>query len=100
MIIGIADASSNAPIPLILDGPNYAGADPWQRKVTRIARDKIQIQWVERDAPAWIRLNSPGYQSVGVELGYRQRAQITIGLRPALPATAPTTSAVIPSPTR
>jgi hypothetical protein len=51
LVIHAVDGQTLQPVPLLIGGPLYATADPWQRQVTRISRDTIQIRWVERATP-------------------------------------------------
>src|SRR5882672_8582242 len=91
LVIHAVDSQTQKPVPLLIDGPIYATADPWQRQVTRISRDTIQIRWVERTTPAKNLLSSPGYYPILLELeGRRWRREITYTLwrdtRPPPPA--------------
>src|SRR5688572_29402388 len=78
--ISIVDANTNAPIPITVNRRRYAGADPWQTKIAPISPGVVQVQWTERASPASVYVDSPGYQGIGIDLNYRQRSLINIGL--------------------
>jgi hypothetical protein len=100
LLIHAIDGQTQKPVPLIIDGPVYATADPWQRQVTRISQDTIQIKWMERTSPAKNLLYSPGYYPILLKLEGRQwRNEITYRMwrdtrpSPPAPATQPASAA-------
>jgi len=100
-VFSFFDARTNAPIPITVMITPLKGPDPWQKKITAIKPNVMQVQWVQQKTPGTIIIASPGYQGIGINLGRAYPAKMSIGLWPTPPAAAPpvTQSSSSPNPT-
>src|SRR6266568_6548109 len=78
-VFSFFDARTNAPIPITVMTTPLKRTDPWQKKITAIKPNVMQVQWVQQKTPGAIIIASSGYQGIGINLGRAYPAQLRIG---------------------